>query len=653
MVAQRIRQAVEFAKKAQSFVLKDMWAASMAGEGWIISWAVRILKMSFLVYKNLREKRFFLRAHALTYWTLISIVPALAVTVIVLKGLGGSTQAEENFWPHVETLLAPAAHLAQTPKGEPADKAKEGDVASAPSAAEGNQAKMLVGKIREFVDNIDTRAIGAAGMTVAILTVISLLTKIEQGFNDIWDIERKRTFVTRVITYWGVMSLPAVLLVMSSGMNIVSKSEAILGKFRGGASLLHSDDVQAWPSLCAKVAKEGKEQQGLGARVWGLLDSDAQRAVELAAGGGPVGKGLQSQVLEALNVLVDQPDLHTEKCLGKLVLPPEAKNLVGPDPTTLPKSKVRRLNRLLLATCYPGEIAEGSDGNPVVANLARGFVRYLFVWTAFALLYKIMPNARVHTRSAVVAAIVAGTLWQLSNYGYGLYLSWTSGRWAVYTVVYGSLAAVPIFLMWVYLSWAIVLFGAGVAYADQNLAVFEREGISLRSSFAAQQFVAIRACIAIGQAYHYRTGLLSTKALSFALCVPIRIVNDCVKDLRELGYLTEVLGENENEEATYEPATSLVNFTLSDLADGLRRRGGGRFPMPQDKAKEALDDAFRRIQEATERELGDTTLLDVVVQAGPLPVPDPNKPALPTPDGTGQSEDERKADEATEAKPSA
>ena len=507
MVAERVRQVVELFKKTQAFVLRDMWAYDAAGgHRRIVSWALHILKVSFLVWKNLREKRFFLRAHALTYWTLISIVPVLAVMMIVLRGLGLSEDADKTFWPRIEKMVSRVAPVAldkagksdgapgedKPAKGQTDEGQAQEDAPETAQAAE-QEAAVLVAKIKEYVANMNTRAIGAAGMTVAILTVISLLTKIEQGFNDIWDIRRKRTFANRVVVYWGVVTLPALMLVVASGMNIITISEKFLKRI---------------------------------------------------------------------------------------------------------------------------------EGVPVVGALAGGFIPYLFVWLAFTLLYKIMPNARVKTRSAILAGVLAGTLWQVANQGYSMYLAWTSNRLAVYRVVYGSLAAIPLFLMWVYLSWAIVLFGAGVAYADQNLSVFEREGVSLGTSFAARQFVGIRACVAIGQAYHYRVPPPSARDIAASLHVPVRIVNDCMKDLKALGYLAEMLGEDEDEEVTYQPATSLENCRLIDLVEGLRTQGGSDFPIPQDAAKAFLDDVRQRVELATRRELADLTLRDVVLKAGPLVVPD-------------------------------
>ena len=258
MANQRIRQALDYVRRAQAFLLRDMWSYDTTGKPRIFTWAVHLLKISFLVYKNLTEKRFFLRAHALTYWTLISIVPLLAVLAVALKGLGQTDLADERFWPHVERVLIPVAPagrmmldtvateedtgavgaLAAEQKGPKQSKPETEDrdqggsgtnVARILSAEKaGEDARYLVARIRSFVENINTKAIGVAGFTVALFTVISLLTKVEQGFNDIWGIKRKRTFVTRLVVYWGVVTLPALVILISSAYNVMTKGEKLL-----------------------------------------------------------------------------------------------------------------------------------------------------------------------------------------------------------------------------------------------------------------------------------------------------------------------------------------------------------------------------------------------------------------------------------------
>jgi len=91
-------------------------------------------------------------------------------------------------------------------------------------------------------------------------------------------------------------------------------------------------------------------------------------------------------------------------------------------------------------------------------------IPWLTTWGLFTALYLIMPNTKVRFRSALIGGIVGGTLWELAKYGYTLYATKVVSNYAVY----GSLGMIPIFLVWIYYTWLVVLIGAQIACADQK-----------------------------------------------------------------------------------------------------------------------------------------------------------------------------------------
>lgn len=88
------------------------------------------------------------------------------------------------------------------------------------------------------------------------------------------------------------------------------------------------------------------------------------------------------------------------------------------------------------------------------------YLPYLLTWSAFALLYKTVPNCCVKIRHALVGSLVAMLLFEWAKFGFTWYLA----NFPSYELLYGALAAIPIFLMWLYLTWLIILFGAIVAH---------------------------------------------------------------------------------------------------------------------------------------------------------------------------------------------
>ncbi len=92
-----------------------------------------------------------------------------------------------------------------------------------------------------------------------------------------------------------------------------------------------------------------------------------------------------------------------------------------------------------------------------------GFLPYVLSWILFTLLYFLMPNTRVTPFAALLAGVVGGTLYQVVQWGY---IHFQIGV-ANYGAIYGSFAAFPLFLIWVHLSWLIVLFGAEIAHQTE------------------------------------------------------------------------------------------------------------------------------------------------------------------------------------------
>jgi len=98
---------------------------------------------------------------------------------------------------------------------------------------------------------------------------------------------------------------------------------------------------------------------------------------------------------------------------------------------------------------------------------------FLLVWSALVAAYAVIPNRSVRLRHSLFGALVAAALFELAKRGFALYAI----RYASYQQVYGALAMVPIFIFWIYLSWAIVLFGASLT---ASLNAFDYRPASLR-----------------------------------------------------------------------------------------------------------------------------------------------------------------------------
>lgn len=98
---------------------------------------------------------------------------------------------------------------------------------------------------------------------------------------------------------------------------------------------------------------------------------------------------------------------------------------------------------------------------------------FLLTSAAITLIFLIVPNRRVRLRHALIGGVTAGIAFELMQRGFALYVA----RFPTYTLVYGAFAAIPIFLVWLYLSWVVVLIGATVAAMIPGYRRAERRGL--------------------------------------------------------------------------------------------------------------------------------------------------------------------------------
>ena len=104
-----------------------------------------------------------------------------------------------------------------------------------------------------------------------------------------------------------------------------------------------------------------------------------------------------------------------------------------------------------------------------------GWLPFLMTSIAFILLYILVPNCYVYKKYAVSAGVICAILFELAKYGFGIYVKEMSG----YENIYGALAILPLFLVWIYISWVIILFGAHITYC---LSLFYKDKMSFKKS---------------------------------------------------------------------------------------------------------------------------------------------------------------------------
>lgn len=195
----------------------------------------------------------------------------------------------------------------------------------------------------------------------------------------------------------------------------------------------------------------------------------------------------------------------------------------------------------------------------------------------FTIFYFVIPNARVRFSSALTAGLIAGTAFVLFQWGY-LYVQ----RWMTsYNAIYGSFAALPLFLVWMQTSWQILLFGGELSFAYQNVARFCEERESLKISYEQRRKIWLAMMLAVVGQFREKGGATSTETIRRRLELPTRIINEVLYQLVQAGLLVAVPMGDDDRDMGYMPAHDIATITLGGVLDALEQSGQGNFdPVP-------------------------------------------------------------------------
>jgi len=209
-------------------------------------------------------------------------------------------------------------------------------------------------------------------------------------------------------------------------------------------------------------------------------------------------------------------------------------------------------------------------------------------------IYLLVPNAKVRLRSAAVGGISAGVGWELAKWLFALFMA----RFVRYNAIYGSVAAVPIFLTWLYLSWSIVLFGARLAFVVQNAPSVMVGGRAALGP-SARELLAGQAMLQVARAFHAGAPAPAPEKVAETLHAGATAL-DALEALAGAGLLKTLAGGG------LVPARELQAITLLDV-----RRALAGAPLPEQRRGTALAAAIRGADERAEERLAAVTFREL------------------------------------------
>jgi len=242
---------------------------------------------------------------------------------------------------------------------------------------------------------------------------------------------------------------------------------------------------------------------------------------------------------------------------------------------------------------------------PFIHFLVR-MIPYTLIWLLFTFVYMIMPNTKVSFKSALVAGIIAGTSFQLLEW---VYINFQVGV-SRYNAIYGSFAALPLFMIWVNTSWLITLVGAEVAYANQYVGEIKNEIDGGKLSSSQRHIIALLLLRNISVRFENGEDAPRSKDLSTSLSLPFGVTARVLELMIDARLIYEV-ESNDKEDSGFLPHRSIDKVYVSDVLAALDGLGYTEISMMKDAVYNLYFDRYNSLQQVMKNSSENTLVKDL------------------------------------------
>ncbi|MEJ2684105.1 MAG: YihY/virulence factor BrkB family protein [Candidatus Sulfobium sp.] len=196
-----------------------------------------------------------------------------------------------------------------------------------------------------------------------------------------------------------------------------------------------------------------------------------------------------------------------------------------------------------------------------VVYLAGKVVPYFFVWAAFSFIFIFLPNTGVKIRSALTGGLVAAVLWETAGWIFASFIA-TSTK---YSFIYSGFAIIILFMIWLYLSWEILLIGARVSFYHQYPQLLAASGKTCEMGDRLREKLAVYVMFLIAYNFYHDLGQWQFDSLVNRLGYPVGAVRETIATLEQKGLLVRAAGES-----SYLPERALDTISVRDVLDAVR-----------------------------------------------------------------------------------
>jgi len=187
---------------------------------------------------------------------------------------------------------------------------------------------------------------------------------------------------------------------------------------------------------------------------------------------------------------------------------------------------------------------------------------YLLIITAFTFFYIFVPNKKVKLTSALTGGTAAGILWEVTGWAFASFVAESTK----YTAIYSGFAILIMFMLWVYLSWLILLVGANIAYYHQHPESLTPERRSLRLSNRLKEKLSLLVMFMVGQNHYRNRPEWTLDNLAQQLHVPTDVIEPIIESLEN----KRILASTATDPPTYLPGRPLDTMEINDVLHAVR-----------------------------------------------------------------------------------
>lgn len=241
----------------------------------------------------------------------------------------------------------------------------------------------------------------------------------------------------------------------------------------------------------------------------------------------------------------------------------------------------------------------------VIVFLIR-LIPYTLIWFLLFLFYLIFPNTSVKVKPALIAGILAGTVYQLTQ------VAWINGQVFLsrYNDIYGALAALPLFMIWLQLSWTIILFGAEFSFALQNVQNWSYDSKGLVINQKSRRRLTLLVMKTVINEFEKEDAPMSFDNLCHHMALPRRFVKDIVRDLVDAKVLLRV--ENGEDDELYVPGMDIHKIDVFTVLNALETKGLNNLPQEVDnKGYQEIAEVMKDLDQSLKRSKANQLIKDL------------------------------------------